>query len=471
MKRSELFFIFILLPLDIAMIIASFALSFYIRLGIESIPYQATDGAFEYLKYSFYLMPLWILVIALNGLYNTNLGKGFFSSIYRIFVSNSVAVLFLTMLIFFTKTEFFSRLILVFTWVLSILLIVLGRFILKKIQLYLLKYKIGIRHVAIIGTNEVSQFLYDEIRKNPEMGLQVVGVITEEDENLKGFKKLGDLHEIEELIQKYKIDEIVLADSKISKIKIAEIIKVCSNTNTVLKFVPEILSFITLRVNVENIGSMPVLAVKATPLDGWGRITKRIFDFTSALIMLIILSLLFLIFAILEKITSKGPVFYSHERVGRDGKTFMLYKFRSMYLNAEHKVGKYWTDGDANDERITPFGKIIRKTNLDELAQLYNILVGDMSFVGPRPEQPRWVERFSHEVPDYIRRHRVKSGLTGWAQVNGLKGDTSIQDRVRYDNYYIENWSIGFDIKIIIKTIGIILYEIFFGKFEYRDRA
>jgi len=466
-KRSELFFIFILLPLDIAMIIASFVLAFYLRLGLESVPYYSASGVLEYLKYSFYLMPIWIAILALSGLYNTTIGKGFFSSIYKIFISNSVAMLFLTLVIFFSKTFFFSRLILIFTWILSILFILLGRVILRSVQLYLLKYGIGMRKVLFIGANEVTSFVISEIKKYPAMGLQVAGVVVSDKEKPSEMKKIGTIDELRELISKYKIDEVILTESRLSKTKVSEILAICSDTNTVFKFVPDVLSFITLKVSVENIGSMPVLGVRATPLDGWGRIIKRIADLMLSLVMLTILSPILLIIAILEKLTSRGPVIYSHQRVGRDGKKFMLHKFRSMFQDAE-KTGRFWTE--ANDDRITPLGKIIRKTNLDELAQLYNILIGEMSFVGPRPEQPRWVEKFSHEVPDYIRRHRVKSGLTGWAQVNGLKGDTSIQERVRYDNYYIENWSIWFDIKIIIKTIGIVFYEIFLGKFEYRHR-
>jgi exopolysaccharide biosynthesis polyprenyl glycosylphosphotransferase len=188
-------------------------------------------------------------------------------------------------------------------------------------------------------------------------------------------------------------------------------------------------------------------------------------DFILALTLLTVLSPLFLLIAIIQKATTKGPVLYSHERIGRDKKRFILYKFRSMFHLSETKENRYWTE--ENDSRITPFGNILRKTNLDELPQLYNILKGDMSFVGPRPEQPKFVEEFSKEIPNYPNRHRVKSGLTGWAQVNGLKGDTSISERVRYDIYYVENWSIWLDLKIIALTVWILFYELVKGKYEY----
>jgi exopolysaccharide biosynthesis polyprenyl glycosylphosphotransferase len=181
-------------------------------------------------------------------------------------------------------------------------------------------------------------------------------------------------------------------------------------------------------------------------------------DVFCSLIGLIILSPLLLLVAVLVKITSPGPVFYSHERIGRDGKKFRLYKFRSMYQNAEQKVGHFWSVKDeSKDPRITPLGRILRRTAIDELPQLFNVLKGEMSLVGPRPEQPRFVEEFQKEIPEYFRRHKVKSGITGWAQVNGLRGDTSIPERVKYDLYYIENWSLWFDIKIILKTFLMIL--------------
>jgi lipopolysaccharide/colanic/teichoic acid biosynthesis glycosyltransferase len=189
-------------------------------------------------------------------------------------------------------------------------------------------------------------------------------------------------------------------------------------------------------------------------------------------IALLVLSPLFIVVATVQKLTSKGPIFYGHKRVGRDGAIFTIYKFRSMYLDkCDFTAGSKWTTKEDEKSRITPFGKFLRKSNIDELPQFWNILIGNMSVVGPRPEQPKFVEKFNKEIPDYFKRHRVKSGLTGWAQVNGLKGDTSIAERVRYDTFYIENWSLWFDFKIIIKTIWLVLYEIFIGKYEYSARS
>jgi exopolysaccharide biosynthesis polyprenyl glycosylphosphotransferase len=251
-----------------------------------------------------------------------------------------------------------------------------------------------------------------------------------------------------------------------------ELIQICSDNKITFKYIPDIFSLMTLNVSSETIGSMPVMELRSIPLDGWGRIVKRIIDIAVSAIVLIVASPIMLIIAILEKITSKGPIMYKHQRIGRDEKIFTFFKFHSMYSNmCDYKGGVHWSTKDDEKTRITPLGKVLRKTNLDELPQFWNILKGDMSFVGPRPELPKLVEKFEKEVPEYFRRHRVKTGLTGWAQVNGLKGDTSIKERVRYDIYYIENWSLWLDFKIIVKTVFLIIYEIFSGKYEYRSRS
>lgn len=243
----------------------------------------------------------------------------------------------------------------------------------------------------------------------------------------------------------------------------------CADINISIKYAPILAPGIAIKAHPFQLGPIQMLEVKTTPMDGWGRIIKRFLDIIFSLLLLILFLPVFLVISVIQKITSPGPILYSHQRVGRDGRKFILYKFRSMYHMSEKLENKYWTE--KQDNRITPFGNILRKSNLDELPQLYNILCGDMSFVGPRPEQPKFVEEFSKEIPNYPNRHRVKSGLTGWAQVNGLKGDTSISERVRYDIFYVENWSIGLDIKIIFMTIWMVIYELIKGKYEYSSGA
>lgn len=473
MKKSELFFIFILLPLDIAMIIASFALAYYLRVYVEVGQVFNRNGSWEYLRYALYLIPIWIIIYALAGLYKKRSDRKLFSDLYKIFISNSVVMLFLVLILFFTKTTFFSRFILFSTWGLSLVFIGFARIILDRMQIYLLKFGIGRRNLLLIGSDHVTSFVANEIRKNPALGMRVAGVASDDEKSGEVLKYLGNISELPDIIEQRKIDQIIASEAKLSQTKITQIIETCFNKSVSLSFVPAIFSAMTIRVKNNSIGSMPVLDVQTIALDGWGRIIKRILDFIFSLIFFVILSPLILIIAILEKLTSKGPVLYSHERIGRDGKKFKVYKFRSMFIEKcdFSTGGSKWTTKADEVNRITPLGKVIRKTNLDEIPQLWNILIGNMSFVGPRPEQPSFVEKFQREIPEYHKRHRVKSGLTGWAQVNGLKGDTSIEERVRYDMFYIENWSIWFDLKIMLKTFSLIIYEIFGGKYEYRTRS
>jgi len=473
MKKIDLFFAFILLPVDIAMIIAAFALAYYLRIDLEVVPAFSDIGMQEYMRYCIYLIPFWLVLNAAGGLYNIKTNRSLFAELYRIINAASTAMIFLIVLIFLTKTMFFSRLILAFTWIISIFTITFGRLLIKLIQRYLLKYGIGRNNVLLIGDNATSESIVSHLSRGKHRTFKICGVLNGESQNSKyGLKILGSIGEIEEKIKQYKIDEVVLTDISLSKTKIMNLIQICSDHKIIFKYIPDTFSLMTLNVSPETIGTMPIMELKSIPLDGWGRIAKRVIDIVISSLGLIVLSPILLIIAVLVKLTSKGPILFAHERVGRDEKIFKFYKFRSMYIEkCDFKGGVYWTSQKDDTTRVTPFGLFIRKTNLDELPQLWNILIGDMSLVGPRPELPKHVERFEQDIPDYFRRHKVKVGLTGWAQVNGLKGDTSVKERVRYDIFYIENWSLWFDLKIIIKTVGLIIHEIFAGKSEYRSRS
>lgn len=475
MKRSELLFSFLLLPVDAAMIIVSFVLSYYLRIKGDILPVNSDITFSQYLWYVVYILPFWLLVFALSGLYKISRERNYFNDLYKIFVSNSVVILIFIVVIFFGRAFFFSRLILVLILAISVLVVFLGRIIVGEIQRYLYRYGYGVHKVIVVGNSPVASRLIHEILNQKRLGLKFVGLVSDISKKSQSqeFQFLGSIDNLSDIVKKVKPDEIILTDISINRKKIINIIQICSDANISFKFISDVFSMVTTSASSNTLAGLPIMELKTIALDGWGRIVKRLFDIVFSAVLLVILSPLFLLAAILVRISSPGPVIFKQKRVGRDGKVFNFYKFRSMYTDKcdFSDKGKKWTTAKDEKSRITPIGRILRKSNIDEIPQFYNVLKGDMSFVGPRPELPTFVDKFQKDIPEYYRRHRVKSGLTGWAVVNGLKGDTSIEERVRYDIFYIENWSFWFDLKIIIKTVFLVIREIFGGKYEYRNNS
>ncbi|MFA7253582.1 MAG: sugar transferase [Patescibacteria group bacterium] len=473
MKRSELFFAFLLIPIDMIAVIIAFVFAYYLRTQIETSTAFSAIGISEYLRYGFYLLPIWIGLNALNGLYSIRNYTGPAFEFYRIFLSASTAILCLIVIIFFAKTLFFSRIILVLIWLTSILAVFIARMVLKCLQRTLLAYfDLGRRNILLIGSAPNIDEIAMRVKRELRFGFSVVGTVLTTENKDCNTKIIGCFDNIAEILNKKEIDEVIFADSNLTKDKLSNLVRLCDDKRISFKYIPDDLAIMTSSFKPGLAGSIPVMELRPIPLDGWGRIAKRFFDVFFSAIFLAILSPIGLLIALFIKLTSRGPVFYRHQRVSRDEIVFDFYKFRSMYIDkCDFKGGIYWTTAEDEKTRVTPIGKILRKTNLDELPQLWNILLGEMSFVGPRPELPKLVEKFEKEIPDYFRRHKVKTGLTGWAQVNGLKGDTSVSERVKYDLYYIENWSLWFDLKIIIKTFWLVVYEAILGKSEYRART
>jgi exopolysaccharide biosynthesis polyprenyl glycosylphosphotransferase len=472
MKRSELFFMFLLLPVDVAMIFASFVVAFYLRTHLHSPMLLAWRPTLEvHFRYSLYLLPAWIVVLALNGMYDPASTRRFLGGIRGLFLSNCVIMLFLGMAGYAAGDRFFSGSMVLWTLFLSVLLMALGRMGLAGVQHYLFGFGLGRKNVLLIGSGRATGYVAQHLKANSDLGMRVVGALGEGPRAGYRVDYLGNLSRLDEAITRHLVDEIIVAEKDLPEAQMADIIRICSDRSLALDFVPAELCSVSPRVKAEMIGTMPVLKVQAIPLDGWGRIVKRMFDFVFALVALVVLTPLIVAIAGLEKLTSRGPVFYAQDRIGRDGRKFKVYKFRSMYVEQCDFVtgGCKWST--ERDPRVTPFGKFLRRTNLDEMPQLWNILIGNMSLVGPRPEQPTFVRRFEQEIPEYYRRHRVKSGLTGWAQVHGLRGDTSIPERVKFDMYYIENWSLWLDARIILMTVGVVAHELLGGKVEHHARA
>ena len=313
---------------------------------------------------------------------------------------------------------------------------------------------VGLKRVLIAGMSDVARHVVDKMLHG-ELGYRIVGFVDDraggDHLGYRGLPLLGTLSEVDDILRRERVDQLYIALPLDEHAKMLDLIEVANRECIDVKVVPDLLQVIALRARLEDLDGVPIININDVPLQGLNSAVKRVMDFAIAAVALVGLSIPFAIIAAVIKATSSGPVLYRQERMGLDGRPFSVYKFRSMLEDAERDTGPVWTRKD--DPRRTPVGRVLRRFSLDELPQLWNVLLGDMSLVGPRPERPFFVERFKHHVPQYMLRHKVKSGMTGWAQVNGWRGDTSIEKRIEYDLYYIENWSVGLDFKILWLTV------------------
>ena len=347
----------------------------------------------------------------------------------------------------YPRTMFF------YVWIFSTVFVLLGREIHRAILRAVRVRKIAADNLLIVGSSKVAEDLLIAIKNRPDLGYNVVGVVDKAAnprERVKDVAFLGEYHELPDIIDRYQIEQVIIALPDDRRVDLPDIVALCQRGRVDIKVLPDIFAYMAGDMNVDDLGGTPLLTVRDISLRGWKLSAKRAMDIFGATGGLIFLSPFMLFTAFLIRYDSPGSVFYTQQRMGLDGRPFPMIKFRSMRTDAEKQNTPGWTV--KNDPRVTRVGAVIRRLNWDEIPQLINILLGHMSLVGPRPERPQYVSEFRQQIPRYMERHREKAGLTGWAQVNGLRGDTSISERTRYDLWYVENWSIWLDIKIIIRT-------------------
>jgi Undecaprenyl-phosphate glucose phosphotransferase len=313
---------------------------------------------------------------------------------------------------------------------------------------------VGLRRILIAGAGDLGRMVADKILEHRTLGYQIVGFVDDraggDHLGYRGLPLLGRLGEAAEIVQRERIDHLFVALPLEEHMKLLDLVESTSREGVDVRVVPDLLQFIALRARLEDLDGVPVINLNDVPLQGLSAGVKRLLDIWISASALLTMAIPGLVIAWLIKRSSPGPVFYNQERMGLDGKQFVVYKFRTMPLDAEPE-GPVWSDQD--DPRATPIGKWLRKRDLDEWPQFWNVLKGEMSIVGPRPERPFFVEQFKHRIPQYMLRHKVKAGITGWAQVNGWRGNTSLEKRIEYDLYYIENWSVSLDLKIMWLTL------------------
>jgi exopolysaccharide biosynthesis polyprenyl glycosylphosphotransferase len=346
------------------------------------------------------------------------------------------------------------RQLLVYGWALTIVFVWLARIMIE----YSLRIARGAgldpERVLIIGAGEEGTTILHKVRSNPYLGYEVVGFV--DDRRDEGAAPvLGGLSSLPELLRSHGVGEVVVADPRLSHGQILDIVAICDRARVGVKIFPDLFHLAVKEVSPSEFGGLPMLDVRDVSLRGWNLLLKRGMDVALASVLLVLLSPLLMLVAVAVKLTSRGPVLFVQERVGIDGRPFPCVKFRSMRVDAELRTGPIWAT--PQDARTTPIGRFLRRYSLDELPQLVNVLVGDMSLVGPRPERPFFVAQFSRLIPRYDKRHREKAGVTGWAQVNGLRGQSAIEERTLYDLFYVEHWSPAFDFKILLKTIAAVI--------------
>lgn len=375
---------------------------------------------------------------------------------YTIFAAISVGVTLTSGLAtFLFKNSMFDadypRQLVLYVWLFSLVTVTTGRELHRQMTTHLHAAGYGRDRVLIVGSGEDAQAIVAQIQSRPELGYKIMGAVNgAEGHDVAGVPVIGHPEDLPALIDTYKIDEVIIALPDAPHQELTQLIASCQRGRVSIKIYPDLFAYMAGGMSVDELGSMPLLSVRDMPMRGWKLALKRGLDIFGATVGLILLSPLFLLTALLIKLESRGPVWFCQERTGLDGRPFPVIKFRTMRMDAE-KGGPGWTV--QNDPRVTRLGRWMRSSNWDEIPQLINVLLGQMSLVGPRPEQTYFVEKFREQIPRYMERHREKAGMTGWAQVNGYRGDTSIVERLKYDLYYVENWSLWFDVKIIIRTI------------------
>ncbi|MDX1960371.1 MAG: undecaprenyl-phosphate glucose phosphotransferase [Leptospiraceae bacterium] len=458
LKERNQTFKLIFLFIDFLTSVSSFSIAFIIRYFVQE--YQL----FIYLdKWSYFYLGLLLSVSQIIAfisvdLYHPRRAHSFLDEFFTIATGVILNLIMILSLLFYFREVSFSRLVISYFILINIVLVTLSHFLFRRGLMNLRKRGYNLRRMLILGTGTNAHKIAETVKRHLFYGYVVSGFL-ETNEKLPSlsFPILGKIQNLAEIIREIKPDLVIYALGVQEKNYLKEAIDICDNEGVELKIVPGFSEFIASRGRVEGMDGIPIISIRDIPIrNGYNLFLKRSFDFLFSLVFILLFSPFYLMIALLIKLTSKGPIFIFQERVGLDNKQFKMIKFRSMYVQEKKDSDTIWTTKD--DPRVTLIGRIIRKLSLDETPQFFNVLFGDMSVVGPRPERPFFVEQFKNTHRHYMRRHAVKAGITGWAQVNGLRGDTSIEERIEADIYYIENWSILFDIKIILLTpfIGLI---------------
>ena len=457
-RENQRWFNFTLVLIDVAVIVLSLAISWWIR--FKTTIFGPIGGHLPIQSYLFFLIfcviPVYLILYFSFGLYKPRRTyKTIFSEATQIVKVNIVAFVVLVAILFILNQPDFSRIMLFLLAVVGTIMGIIERFIIRSILKKIRIENRNLKHILIVGDNDLAFTFARKIRNNPYLGFDISGFLGRSDRvglEVEGSKIIGAFKDLDYVLDHHTYDRVVLAIPLKYYYKINELVESCERVGIKAEIIPDYIRYFPAQPSVDMIEDIPIINIRYVPLDdAFNRFIKNLSDYIIAVIAIIITSPIMIITAIAIKLTSPGPIIFKQERIGFHGKPFEMYKFRSMKVQNPDDEKSGWTTKD--DPRKTRIGDFIRKTSIDELPQFFNVLKGNMSVVGPRPERPYFVDEFRKEIPKYMVKHQVRPGITGWAQIHGCRGDTSIKKRIEYDIEYVENWHMGLDLGIMIKTV------------------
>ncbi len=457
-KDNQKYFNRLHVVLDAVIVAASYMLAWYLKFASPFSDIDSTVGVYSvqtYFEMLYVIVPGYLILYYEFNLYTPKRATAHKYEIINIFQANTVGLILLMAGWYLISRNHFSRFMMAYFFVLNIFLTTLGRSLIRILLQYFREKGYNLKYILLVGYSRAAEEYIKRINANPQWGYVVRGILDDSVPSgtmYKGVKVVGSIENLLYILPQNKLDEIAITLSLKDYDHLEHIVDMCEKSGVHTKFIPDYNSLFPSRPYTEDLMGLPVVNIRYVPLSNtlnW--VAKRAVDVMVAFIGLVVASPVMFLCAVAIKCTSKGPAIFKQERIGLHNKPFKMYKFRTMEVQKPSAEAKGWTTKD--DPRVTRVGKLLRRTSFDELPQLFNILMGDMSVVGPRPERPQFVDKFKEEIPRYMVKHQVRPGLTGWAQINGYRGDTSIKRRIEHDIFYIENWTMSFDIKIMFLTI------------------
>lgn len=449
--------------LDGLVVAVSFLLAWSIKFLTplaESTPGVTALSAETYFRTLYFIVPGYLILYGIYNLYSSKRSSRIRVEVAGIFKANTVGIGLVMISFFMLSTSVdgvvdFSRTLILLFYVINMILTFLYRMLVRKFLYFIRRKGNNLKHVILVGYSRAAEAYLDRIASNQQWGYVVHGILDDHVPRgtlYRGVKVLGSLGNLEYILPENKMDEIAITLSLEDYDSLEHIVDLCERAGVHTKFIPDYGSLFPSRPYTEDLMGLPVINIRYVPLSNtWNALMKRLVDIFGSIFCIILFSPVMLFAAIGTRVTSKGPIIYKQTRIGLHSKPFTMYKFRTMRVQSAEEEKKGWTI--PGDDRVTKFGSFLRRTSIDEMPQFFNVLAGKMSLVGPRPERPQFVDKFREEIPRYMVKHQVRPGITGWAQINGYRGDTSIRKRIEHDIYYIENWSLGFDFRILFLTV------------------